>query len=537
VGPAGEKLVFGSVSATAIAPVDSVPAFLQCIDSTATWRPTGPCGLWSVDVGSTVPVQFRVLNADTLPLPNVTVRFSTWASVPDSSSHAGTVVPQQATTDTAGSVTVMWTVDTLPGLYALEAELDRPDGTRLIQSVFVHARIPTPIPGVLQCLDTTATWRFGGACAYPPQPVQSSFPVTFRVVDADTVPQPGASVLFHVDTTVSGLGYQDGSVIPDSGLTDSLGTITAQWTLGRYPGTNRLVATSVLPGMARAVGVTVQGLGNAPDSTIVAWTNPAGGSWHDPTNWDLGRIPGPLDTALITLPGRFTVSATDSVLVHGLVLGAPDSSTRTLAFDRTVFQLDGAGVVDIGGVLAVTGGATHGVTGQILVRGGEVRLSDAAWRLHTRLENGALIFEGTTPNLWGAPALVATGGDVIWRSADTLLLFADSTSLALRGSTFTFETPAVFVPTAAFPATAWLGDLRFLADSAAATSLTLYGMNANVNGTVHIVETLTPPPGTIYDLIRLENGATLSGLPTMGTSGYTLQLNPQAGVGLRATKN
>ncbi len=223
--------------------------------------------------------------------------------------------------------------------------------------------------------------------------------------------------------------------------------------------------------------------------------------------------------------------------MHGLEVGAPDSSTRTLAIDHTVFQLDGAGVVHTGGVLSLTGGATHGVTGQLQVRGGEIRLSDAAWRLYTRLESGAFIFEGTTPNLIGAPAFVATGGDVIWRSADTLLVFADSTSISLQGATFTFETRAVFVPMAPFPGTPRFGDLRFFADSVQATSLTLYSMNANVSGTVSIVEQASPPSGKAFDLIRLENGATLTGSPVMGTAGYVLLVNPEAGVGLRAIRN
>jgi hypothetical protein len=91
---------------------------------------------------------------------------------------------------------------------------------------------------------------------------------------------------------------------------------------------------------------------------------------------------------------------------------------------------------------------------------------------------------------------------------------------------------------APFPATAWFGDLGFVADSAAATSLTLYSMNGNVSGTVSLVESVGPPPsGTVFDLIRLENGATLTGSPTMGTSGYTIVMNPEAGVGLRVTKN
>ena len=96
------------------------------------------------------------------------------------------------------------------------------------------------------------------------------------------------------------------------------------------------------------------------------------------------------------------------------------------------------------------------------------------------MQSGTFVFEGTAPNFMGAEAFVATGGDFIWRSADTLLAFTDSTALVIEGSTFTFETRAVFTPMAAFPATPWFGDVRFYADAAQATSLTLYSMNGNV---------------------------------------------------------
>ncbi|MGD8727003.1 MAG: hypothetical protein PVH40_05115, partial [Gemmatimonadales bacterium] len=204
---------------------------------------------------------------------------------------------------------------------------------------------------------------------------------------------------------------------------------------------------------------------------------------------------------------------------------------------HALFQLDGSGVVSPGATFSLTSGTALGTWGFLMIRGGNVRLSDANWRLATRLEYGTFAFEGATPNVMGAASFVATGGDVVWRSTDTLLLFTDSTSVSLQGATVSFETRAVFTPTAAFLPTTWLGDVRFYADSAAATSLTLYGMNVDVTGAVSIVESATPPTGTAFDLIRLENGAVLSGSPTMATSGYTLQVNPAAGVGLRAVKN
>jgi len=378
-----------------------------------------------VELGSAIPVMFRVLNADSLVVPDVRVRFSTWASVPDSINHPGTVVPQEAATDSAGIVTVTWTVDTLTGMYALEAEVEQPDGNRLHGTVFVLVYDPDAAPAAVQCLDPSGTWEYGGSCAYPALPPQSTFDVTFRVVDNLGLPIAETPVRFHVDTTAGEAGVQDGTVNPDSALTDSLGTITALWTIGQYPGTNRLVVSAG----SRSIGVTVAGFGDSAVGTVVSWANPAGGSWHDSTSWDVGRVPGPLDTALITLSGTYTVSVTDSVLVYGLELGAPDGSSRTLTIDQALFELEWAGVVHPGGTVTVNRGAAVGVSGQLRVAGGEIRLSEAVWRLPTLLQSGALFFEGSAPHRLGSP-FTATGGDVIWRNADTLLVLEDSATIA-----------------------------------------------------------------------------------------------------------
>jgi len=118
-----------------------------------------------------------------------------------------------------------------------------------------------------------------------------------------------------------------------------------------------------------------------------------------------------------------------------------------------------------------------------------------------------------------------------------LLVLVDSTTIESQGAMFTLETRAVFSPASPVALTQWFGDVRFYADATDATSLTLYSMPANVSGVVSIVEQASPASGTAFDLIRLENGATLTGSPTMGTAGYTLLVNPEAGVGLRAVKN
>ncbi len=38
------------------------------------------------------------------------------------------------------------------------------------------------------------------------------------------------------------------------------------------------------------------------------WTNPAGGAWDDPANWDLARVPSEHDEAVLDLPNAYTVA-------------------------------------------------------------------------------------------------------------------------------------------------------------------------------------------------------------------------------------
>jgi len=40
----------------------------------------------------------------------------------------------------------------------------------------------------------------------------------------------------------------------------------------------------------------------------IAWSNPAGGAWRDPDNWDTERLPGPGDEVIIGMPSDLTIS-------------------------------------------------------------------------------------------------------------------------------------------------------------------------------------------------------------------------------------
>jgi hypothetical protein len=60
-------------------------------------------------------------------------------------------------------------------------------------------------------------------------------------------------------------------------------------------------------------------------AVTVSWTNPGGGSWTTPSNWDIG-VPGPTDDAVIALAGTYTVTLPSAASVNSLVPnhGRPD---------------------------------------------------------------------------------------------------------------------------------------------------------------------------------------------------------------------
>jgi hypothetical protein len=86
------------------------------------------------------------------------------------------------------------------------------------------------------------------------------------------------------------------------------------------------------------------------------WVNAAGGSYFEPTNWDLGRVPGTVDTIVFDLDAAYSVvlgGAVDSTVNRLEVL----QGTVTFQGARTLFVFPGAagsGIVvgnGVGGVL------------------------------------------------------------------------------------------------------------------------------------------------------------------------------------------
>ena len=102
-------------------------------------------------------------------------------------------------------------------------------------------------------------------------------------------------------------------------------------------------------------------------SATSAWTNTSGGNWSVAANWNPNQTPGAGDTAVITNNGTYTVTLDVSATIDSLTLGG-DSGQQTLANSSSTLTLNDASVVNINGLLALSGD-TLGGSGPLTVGG------------------------------------------------------------------------------------------------------------------------------------------------------------------------
>ena len=153
------------------------------------------------------------------------------------------------------------------------------------------------------------------------------------------------------------------------------------------------------------------------DRTLLAtirWINPAGGSWHEAGNWDLGRVPGTGDDVVIDAPGKYAVDYSASF-----------TSVQSLTSERAVFLTGGRltvlNEVRATGSLQIQGGWLVGGT---IVAGVEVEAQGPGGRLE-----GVTLDGNLHVNVVGTLSL-----DGRWRNRGTMTLSTGTLSL---GGTFT----------------------------------------------------------------------------------------------------
>lgn len=165
-------------------------------------------------------------------------------------------------------------------------------------------------------------------------------------------------------------------------------------------GTTFVVATA--NGISDSAWVAVTAL---PPGALRSWTNPAGGSWQQASNWSDGLVPAAGDTVRIDAAGAYTVTIDGSVTVARLELGGTGASPR-LETNGNPFR-PGEGFVAAGAELALEAlpEPRRGLGG--LEVDGELRIDGTLTWLGGPIEGDGSLFVSPSGevNAGGAPVL------------------------------------------------------------------------------------------------------------------------------------
>jgi hypothetical protein len=226
-----------------------------------------------------------------------------------------------------------------------------------------------------------------------------------RVLDANALAVAGATVTF----SVTGGG---GNVVGGTPITDTLGIATVgSWMLGAV-GLNTLAAG------ADALGVTFTATGESGTGNVV-WINPAGGDWSGGANWSTGVPPGPADTAVIDLPGTYTVTLDQTVGIERLMVGGP-SGVQTLAHTANVLTVTGTAMFGLNAVYDLAGGAM--ATGAFTVAGSMTWTAGSLTGAGSLTNNGAMAISGAAAKTLGAGATLTNTGTIVHSGTGSLVL-------------------------------------------------------------------------------------------------------------------
>jgi Tol biopolymer transport system component len=202
-----------------------------------------------------------------------------------------------------------------------------------------------------------------------------------------SVPLDAASTVFiELDGSTAGTEYD---VLDVSGALQVAGNLDVVTGFTPTPGDRFTVMSfgsrtgdfSSMSGLDLGGGLTLEPQWNATSFELVAtsaaaanairWTGAgADANWSNTDNWDLGRIPGPLDSVFIALDGNYTVNLDVDATVAWLQVGAPgNTGGQSLAVPLgTTLQVDSTGNVFESGGLWLSEGTLAG-DGDVIVGG------------------------------------------------------------------------------------------------------------------------------------------------------------------------
>ena len=250
-------------------------------------------------------------------------------------------------------------VITQPGTYTITADaaesvasvlLDSPDATLLLDA-------PLTVSGAFT-LDAGTVVFDGGLLSAGSVALNGGL-VTGTTIDIES----GRAITGTNGTVDAGPG---GVILLTSG--GSTVEIGAAVTAGEIAG----LATYMIQPGGGATGNEIVSVSLPATDT---WTNTAGGVWSVGSNWSSGsNAPAAADTAMITVPGIYTVTQSGTTTVSGLVLDDPNADlvvngsldARTLTLNTGTLDLNGdlvnTTVLDNGGTFDSISGTLENIT-------------------------------------------------------------------------------------------------------------------------------------------------------------------------------
>src|ERR1051325_5115290 len=143
--------------------------------------------------------------------------------------------------------------------------------------------------------------------------------------------------------------------------------------------------------------------GSSALAATLVWTNTAGGNWKGAQNWSPNLVPGELDSAIISVPGTYTVTVSASARMASLTLGSA-SGLQTLSVTAGTLSVSNSGSIGTNGVLTLTAGTLGG--GTMTLQG------TMNWSAGT-LQSALNIASGGTLNISGTSRKFLNGGQLI----------------------------------------------------------------------------------------------------------------------------
>lgn len=218
------------------------------------------------------------------------------------------------------------------------------------------------------------------------------------------------------------------------------------------------MAIRILYTVRAAVSAMLFCTASTTPADTLTWVNPAGGSFTDTANWDMNRVPGRLDLAVIQLSGApYTVTLPENIELSELRLGGVG---LTLALQGHTVQI---GRVNVSGYRFYAAGSVRVEHGRIILGWGSATIAGDDFRATDLLISDSQLYGGTAGRILevsGRTTLVDSfffctsvraSGTVDLTRSSLQGYGATLTSATLRGGGFTsVQTTNVVGPVHAF---------------------------------------------------------------------------------------